>query len=235
MITVVISSICLVFSFVVYLLGFFDRKGAVATFILSMSIIMLSPPWWFFTIVAGYIMIIIVTVYRTGDKERIRGTRFREDKKRTYTNVLGKVVTPVIAAIIGDVGMFISSISFGVADSSANEIGVLSRQRPILITTALSVGPGTNGAVSLLGTCAGCIASFIMGMIVSLIGFSSLFKLPILFLALVSGTVGNLIDSFMGSVLENKGFLKGWQVNFLSSLAAGVIGRFTYSFFFIFL
>jgi uncharacterized protein (TIGR00297 family) len=127
-------------------------------------------------------------------------------KKRTYTNVLGKVVTSVIAAILGDAGMFISSISFGVANSSANEIGVLSKQRPILITTGHSVDPGTNGGVSLLGTFAGCIASLIIGIVVSFIGFFSLFKLPILLLAFVSGTIGNLIDSFIGSALENKDF-----------------------------
>jgi uncharacterized protein (TIGR00297 family) len=230
-ITLILLLASFVFSTAIYSLGFFDGRGAAATFLLSITIIILSPPWWFFTIITGYVMIIVVTVYRRDIKIHIRGTRFREDKKRTYTNVLGKVVTPVIAAIMGNVGMFIASVSFGVADSTANEIGILSRRKPILITTGKSADPGTNGAVSLLGTFAGCVASIVLGFMISLMSFPSLLRLPILVLTLITGIVGNLFDSFLGSTIENRGFLTGWQVNFISSLAVGLLGLFMYAVF----
>ena len=219
---------CLAFSAALNIFGFFDMKGAITTFVLLLGIIVFSPPWWFLVVISSYSIIIAATVYRKDDKTLIRGAKYKEDKKRTYTNVLGKVATPLIASAIGDVGMFVSSICFGVVDSLANEIGVLSRKKPILITTGKPTEPGTSGAISLLGTSASIVVSILMGILISLAGFSQL-KQSILLLSIVAGNFGNILDSVLGSLIENRGFLKGWQVNFLSSLAAGVLGHFIYS------
>ena len=221
-----LSIICLLFCLLVYLLRFFDKRGTIATFLLLIVIIIAAPPWSFLVLVTGYIMILVVTVYRENDKIRIRGT----NKERTYTNVIGKVAAPLIAAIAGDVGMFISSTSFAVADSFAHEIGILSRRNPVLVTTGKPVNPGTNGAVSPLGTFACFVASFFMGLMISLVSLSLLQLTACSILALTTGVIGTFIDSFLGATLENRGLLSGWQVNFFSSIIIGVMGSYMNSF-----
>ncbi len=221
---------CLIFSVAIYLLEFFDVRGALATFVLLTVVVILSPFWWFFVLVSGYIMIFVVTVYRHEEKRIIRGSLFESGIKRTYTNVLGKVAIPTVAAIAGDVGMFISAVSFGVADSLANEIGILSKRKPRLVTTMKRVRPGTNGAVSPLGTFAGSFGSLVVGFIALFLGLSGASLLTDLLFIVTMGVLGSFVDSFMGAMLENRGLINGWQVNFLTSLIIGLIGTYVYEF-----
>jgi uncharacterized membrane protein len=50
------------------------------------------------------------------------------------------------------------------ADTLASELGILSKGRPILITTGRSVPPGTNGGVTLMGTGCSALGGFIIGL-----------------------------------------------------------------------
>jgi len=45
-------------------------------------------------------------------------------------------------------------------DTLASELGILSKSKPILITTLRQVPPGTNGAMSLLGTAVSIIGAY---------------------------------------------------------------------------
>lgn len=173
-------------------------------------------------------MIFAVTIYRNKEKTRIRGNLFKVEVKRTYTSVIAKVALPTMAAVLGQVGMFVSSVSFGIADSFANEIGILSKEKPRLITNMERVRPGTNGAVSPLGTLASGVGSFVIGLIASCLGFFGA-GLPIdLIFVIIMGVLGSTIDSFMGATLENRGLINGWQVNSLTSLIIGLIGSYTF-------
>jgi len=222
--------ICFLFSLSIYLLKLFDARGGFVTFVLLTIVVILSPFWWFFLLISGYIMIFTVTLYRDDDKTMIRGSLFKSDIKRSYTNVIGKVAVPTVAAVVGDVAVFISAVSFGVADSFANEIGVLSKRKPRLVTTMKKVTPGTNGAVSPLGTFACGLGSLIVGLIALFLNFSEANFLTNLLLVVTMGVLGSFVDSFMGAILENRGLIKGWEVNFLTSLIIGLVGTFVYRF-----
>ena len=84
------------------------------------------------------------------------------------------------------------------ADSMSSDIGRLSKTSPVDILRFKRVTPGTSGGVSLLGTSASLISTFLAGLFVLLF-----FKDPILYVT-VSGVafLGTLIDSVLGSSLQ---------------------------------
>ncbi len=100
------------------------------------------------------------------------------------------------------------------ADTFASELGILSKSRPRLVTsrTLREVPPGTNGGVTLFGTLAGFLGSF-------LVAFTSALFLPFcrntrhgsmgpqqlaiwVGLMTVWGGLGSLLDSFLGGWLQ---------------------------------
>ncbi|KAI9502876.1 integral membrane protein DUF92-domain-containing protein [Coemansia spiralis] len=97
------------------------------------------------------------------------------------------------------------------ADTWASELGTLSSDWPILITTLKPVPPGTNGGVSKLGL----LSSFAGGAAVGLAADVSLWiqyfsayrsgampKIPYNMLGSLLGTIGSLIDSVLGATIQ---------------------------------
>ena len=54
---------------------------------------------------------------------------------------------------------FVASLGAAFADTAESEVGQLARRTPRLITTLRKVPPGTDGAISIPGTCAGLVAA----------------------------------------------------------------------------
>lgn len=117
---------------------------------------------------------------------------------------------------------FIGSLASMVADTTATEIGMLSRERPRMITELNNiVEPGASGGVTILGTVASILAALIFGLLAylisgfnpliefTLIGFSPLVNLRgleywILFIIVLSGVLGSIFDSVLGATLQAK-------------------------------
>lgn len=90
---------------------------------------------------------------------------------------------------------------------------------PFLITTLRRVPPGTDGAISLAGTLAGCAGA----VVIALAGRYSLRSSPKEFsIAIGAAIFGLFVDSFLGATLERRGWLNNDAVNTLSTLAAAV-------------
>jgi uncharacterized protein (TIGR00297 family) len=151
---------------------------------------------------------------------------------------------PAPAAWIG----FAAAIATVNADTWGTEVGVLSKRKPILITTGRSVEPGTSGGISLLGSAVAFGASLLIAVIAWLFGLIDLAIVPLISL---SGLLGGFIDSFLGATVQAIYFCpeckketerhpihscgtqttvhRGWRwldndwVNFLSSLSAALI------------
>ncbi|KAG9057037.1 hypothetical protein FS842_008871 [Serendipita sp. 407] len=96
-------------------------------------------------------------------------------------------------------------------DTLASELGILSKSQPILITTLRPVPPGTNGAVSLLGTMVSILGGGLIGLTMATVifiensacrtlGYTPFAKLVVL--GLVSGGLGSLLDSLMGATIQ---------------------------------
>ena len=103
------------------------------------------------------------------------------------------------------------------ADTVSSEVGQALSARPRLILGFAPAPPGTNGAVSLEGTLAGCIAAGLVAWTASLAGIVSWRWAPIIAAA---GIAGMLFDSFLGASFENRGDMGNDSVNFVSTVFA---------------
>lgn len=224
MLDFIIIFVCLLFASVAFAFKFLHFGATCLTVLFFLIISIAAPDWWIILTMIGYAAIFSATAYKHEEKELIRGTKYQNVSRRSYTSILGKVLVPAVTAVFNMPGFFVSAILFGVADSFANEIGVLSPNWPRLIITGKKVAPGTNGGVSVLGTIAAIISSVLVGFIalgLSRFNTSFLYFLPI---AAIIGLLGCMIDSFFGATLENRGMISGWFVNLISGIVAGMIG-----------
>jgi uncharacterized protein (TIGR00297 family) len=160
----------------------------------------------------------------------LRRTEFvKEEKKgRSASQVvanLGVAGLVMIATFFGDWRNIVAAILLGVlaeatADTLSSEIGSAFGGPPFLLTTFQRVEPGTDGAVSLLGTLAGVFgAAAVAGVGIWAIGVSWEVGLC----GFVGGVVGLGFDSLLGATVERRGWLGNDLVNFSSTVCAGVV------------
>ncbi len=113
----------------------------------------------------------------------------------------------------------IAVLAEAASDTVSSEIGQVFGGSPRLLTTFRRVLPGTDGAITLVGTLAGVLASVIVAAIgtwSSSVGWFTCITLT------VGGAGGLIFDSLLGATLERKGWLNNDAVNFLSTLSAPV-------------
>ena len=99
-------------------------------------------------------------------------------------------------------------------------MGVVKGKKFINILTLKPDEKGLDGVISLEGTLWGLAGSIVIATIFFL-GYSELSQF---FTIIISGTTGNLADSFMGAAWERKQRIKNDAVNFLNTLIAAAIG-----------
>jgi len=114
------------------------------------------------------------------------------------------------------------------ADTVSSEIGQAFGGDPVFITGLRRVKPGTDGAVTLLGSCAGVAA----GALVAIAGgWSMRLKAGAMVTALGAGVCGLFFDSFLGATVERRGWMGNDLVNFASTLFAAALAAVAYRFF----
>ena len=169
-------------------------------------------------------------------KTNLLGQSYFKDKKRNSTQVLSKSIFPTIICLIiyyfynGKLHLFnnnnnkIIKFLYGIyigffesanADTWASELGINSKENPILLLKFKKVPKGINGAISLYGT----ICSILGGLFIAIITvFSSLFRdfslinfynltfylifFKIIFLGMIIGFIGSFIDSILGETVQ---------------------------------
>lgn len=118
----------------------------------------------------------------------------------------------------------IATISVALSDTLASEIGSLDNRTRSIISLQ-SVPAGTNGGMSPTGTLAALLGAFL----ISIVGVifspdnSKISDIELLFLLTLIGWLGCQVDSILGAVLENRGYLGKHSVNFLATLSGAVI------------
>jgi uncharacterized protein (TIGR00297 family) len=117
----------------------------------------------------------------------------------------------------------IAALAEAVADTVSSEIGQVFGGTPRMLTTLQRVEPGTDGGMTLAGTCAGIAAALIVsaiGVFAAYGDFFFSFRCLLSGVLALAGTFGLLFDSLLGATLERAGRLNNDAVNFLSTLSA---------------
>lgn len=119
--------------------------------------------------------------------------------------------SPLITSLIGGI---IGHYSCCNGDTWSSEIGILSDDRPLLITTFKPVRRGTNGGVTKTGLLAAAAGGSVIGLSFVLLELSTmrcgsgkiLTQLLVIPVATVAGLGGSIIDSLLGATLQFSGF-----------------------------
>src|SRR3989344_1597037 len=139
-------------------------------------------------------------------------------EQRTTSNIIGNSGAALIVLLLGFQQAFFGAIAAALADTTAGEIGMLSKKKPRLITTLRRVETGTDGAITLLVLITGFFGGLAIGSIY--LFFSGDIK-GFAFIT-VAGIVGNVVDSLIGAVFERRKLLNNSQVNFLAGLSGAI-------------
>ena len=223
-------SINWIYVILLFILGFitYQRKsldlfGSAVMIIMGIIIIFSAGVNWLLLIVLFLVMSLLATRY----SKKYKRSLGQFEGRRTSKNVISNGVVACFMAAFGGyylplVGGFIGAIATATADTMASEIGVLDAH-PRLITTFQSVDPGTNGAVSVLGTAIGIVGAAIIGIAAYLLGIVPS-PLSAIVVSIVSGTVGCFMDSILGALFENRGLITNEHVNLLATIVGAVVG-----------
>ena len=223
--------------------------GFLLTSCLYLSTVAQPSGGWFHTALlpglALFLLAFVATRFRRSQKEQVGLAESRRGRAASQVAanmgaaaLVGLTLPPNISggghtsAYIGiHIGRFVvvssllitalvAALAEAAADTVSSEIGQSIGGDPTLITNGRRVPPGTDGAITIAGTAAGCLAA---ALVVAA-------AIPTLRLsprqAVIAGfaaIAGLFADSLIGATLERRGWLNNDSVNFLSTAIAALI------------
>lgn len=124
--------------------------------------------------------------------------------------------------------MCIAALVEATADTVSSEIGQAFGGVPVMMVGFRRVAPGTDGAVTLVGSCAGIAA----GGVVALGGAWAMhLSATVMLIGLGAGIFGLFFDSLLGATVERRGWMGNDLVNFTSTLFAALLALVAYRLF----
>ena len=215
--------ILFILGFITYQRKSLDLFGSAVMIIMGIVIIFSAGTNWLLLIILFLVMSLLATKY----SKKYKMSLGEFEGRRTSKNVISNGVVACFMAAFGGyylpfVGGFIGAIATATADTLASEIGVLD-QNPRLITTFQKVNPGTNGAVSVLGTAVGIAGAAVIGIAAYFLGIMPN-ALSAILVSIISGTVGCFMDSLLGALFENQGWITNEHVNLIATVVGAIVG-----------
>jgi uncharacterized protein (TIGR00297 family) len=214
-----------------------DISGILAATVTGLTVSLLGHWTW---LVALFIFLVTGSVATKWKMEEKKALSLEEANEglRGWRNVLANGGAVSLVAIFnffnpGEEWIYlaaISSISVALSDTLASEIGSLDL-RTRSITNLQSVPAGTNGGMSPTGT----VAAFVGALVIGVVGVvfspddSTISEINLLFLITIIGWFGCQVDSLLGALLENRGYLGKHSVNFLATFSGVLMALFFYS------
>jgi len=217
-----------------------DASGLIAAMVVGLVVSLMGHWTWLAIMVVFLVLGSIATRWKFEEK-RALSIHESNEGVRGWKNVLANGAAPSIVAILswlGDGDWYFLGMaccaSVALSDTLASEIGSLDpRTRSIINLEA--VPPGTNGGMSPTGTFAALSGSLIIATVTALMipyshdGFhhdATLLAdsrgLAFVLITIV-GWIGCQVDSVLGALLENKGYIGKHSVNFLATLSGAMM------------
>ena len=211
-----------------------DRNGIIAAALLGFFVGILGHWTWLLLLLCFLLSSHLATKWRFEEKTA-RGLNESSDGHRGWINVAANGGMPALVALLAFVledwenglWMFAAAVAVATSDTWASEIGCLDN-RVRMITTLKPCEAGVNGGFSPNGQIAAALGGILIGLsalVAGLIMFSLGFVEGFQLAAVVAGLgfLGCQIDSLLGALLENRGFLTKGSVNALSIIAGVAI------------
>jgi uncharacterized protein (TIGR00297 family) len=213
----------------------FSREGAIAAAVVG-SLIIIGGGWLYFVMLFLFLGFSYISTLAGFEKKRFRSLQEGLKGERGARNVLAAGILPAGISLLSFWNfdpkfiffLFVIALGTILSDTAASEIGSLD-ENTYMILTLKPVETGVNGGISFLGTA----VSFVFPVVFSLLGFtiygigSYISIETLLFLIIASGVLsffGSLFDSILGELLENRGYLSKYSVNFIAAIFSSLIG-----------
>ncbi|MAQ06007.1 MAG: hypothetical protein CMA51_04375 [Euryarchaeota archaeon] len=208
-----------------------DNGGLVAATFTGLTVSLMGHWTWLIALLTFLVIGSSATKWKL-DEKKLLSLEEANEGLRGWKNVLANGGAVSIVAIYnffypGEEWIYfaaIASISVALSDTLASEIGSLDI-RTRSITTLQSVPAGTNGGMSPTGT----VAALFGAIIISIVGVifspedSKISEIQLLLFLSIIGWLGCQVDSLLGAVLENRGYLGKHSVNFLATFSGSLM------------
>jgi len=199
-----------------------DYKGAISALFMGLAVLWMQNLYW----LSMLLVFFVVGTAATKIKAEYKRKYGFYQKTRTTENVIANGGVALLMALTGNIYGFLGALSTATADTLSSELGVLSKRRPILITTLKRVHTGTDGAISSLGTAAELGGVLIISLFIFLFnlnnGFGNIDLVKVIAITIVSGIFGCTIDSLAGATIERRGIFDNSKTNFVATASGGL-------------
>jgi uncharacterized protein (TIGR00297 family) len=225
---ILLTAIIVAFSFGYFAYRFrvADVSGLFSGSLVGIILIVFADVRWFLVMLVFLVIGSAATRYRY-DAKAAAGIAESHGGVRGYVNVFANGLVGVAAAVLYGLSggsplplaLFLGSVATAAADTLGGEIGMTSHD-PVLITTFEPVPKGTNGGITPLGEAASLCASATIALSAFLLGIGTMRMLLFVTLA---GFAGSNVDSLVGALFENRGFIGNAGTNLIATLGGGLV------------
>jgi uncharacterized protein (TIGR00297 family) len=212
------------FALVARIIGSVTTGGALAGIVVAFVLMIANGFAGFVPLLAVFVLTLVSTRWGYARKRRLGVAERR--RGRTASQVLANLGPAALCALpaiwfpefngILMVGS-IAALAEAPGDTVSSELGQATAHSAYMITNFRDVPIGTNGAISVGGTIAGCVAATVISWISATCG---LIEWRWTFVVAFAGIAGMFLDSVMGATWENGGKLGNDSVNFVSNVFA---------------
>lgn len=208
-----------------------DSSGLLAAMGVGLTVSLLGHWTWLVILVVFLFVGSMATKWRFEEK-RALSIQESNEGARGWRNVMANGAAASLVAVLAWFGegdwYFLAvacSVSVALSDTLASEIGSLDPRTRSIITLE-AVPPGTNGGMSPTGTAAALLGALLIAAVAVLLAplyGESMSVASIFVVVTIVGWLGCQVDSILGELLENKGYIGKHTVNFLATLSGAAM------------
>ena len=208
-----------------------DSSGLLAAMGVGLTVSLLGHWTWLVILVVFLFVGSMATKWRFEEK-RALSIQESNEGARGWRNVMANGAAASLVAVLAWFGegdwYFLAvacSVSVALSDTLASEIGSLDPRTRSIITLE-AVPPGTNGGMSPTGTAAALLGALLIAAVSVLLApvyGEPMSAASIFVVVTIVGWLGCQVDSILGELLENKGYIGKHTVNFLATLSGAAM------------